>query len=1194
MEESLINQTLNDHASTADVEIKEIDTLVEDVISELTAEEIIYDITVEPEEDIVIDISESMGWVSGDSRYHDSLLGIDSPNQHPIGAIAGLKEELDKIKALKTVYSDKPNIANYYKWKDASYDECGYFVSLVSDTSTIEICNGDDIFGVSVDAAGFVGRQDSAIPRDDSYGLISTSGLVDVRCELDVKVEDYVVSNAYGYATKSGSHYGYKVLARENKNGVEYAIIMLGVQADVTNALGIELDEISERIGVNEKNIVSAINVANQAYNKANEASKSSNVSEEVVKEALEAILKAEQNIEDFEKVLETTNVTSVQAKAIAENAVTAATSLKNEATTRANDAWAKADEVQKEAYSLCAKIDQYSVGEYSQAHGLTLEQTQNILEVGMIYVPTSHENLEANTKYHEEKYSYVDENENTQTFTRNFIPGYLYQWGKINDDLYGWITIDKHYNSNIEEVYADETNPINTSAMAVYFSCVEIAIGANNNYGYWYTDGDEIIDKDGNVGTYESYTLYKWEADHWLAVATLNGNVNNRAISEVYQTTNQISLTLNNARGGFASIDERLNDTESKVTSTTQWTKGSDASGNVLLYNLATIEQKADDGSSSIVLAVADMDGNKAISGASIVLGQGDGESYFVVDADKIDFTTGTFTIDANHINFEADDFIIKADKIDFTGDTTFVRPGDLGDSGTTVISGNRITTGIIKSKEYDYKSGYYSSQGTAIDLDTGYIRSKTFAIDTSGNAYFNGTLGADAVSAININGSQITAGKIDAERIKVDDLIALGAKIGGWKIDETSLYGENTIDDNSGTERITYKTELHAVTNDNDTVFGVRATIEKLGMGTDWYVSDVFYPFCVKADGSFYATKGKIGGWEVYDDGTFNDLHWIGKVEVTNSLGETSEITLGTGLQPPNSGDWAIAVGFTDHHHWNTAPFKVTHEGAVHASTIICEESINANRGNISITPTIFTIGDRLQFDKYGISFQNLNSTSIRTQALLINNNRIDTMHIGGVVSLSVASNKPLYFDNGHNVLAQFRHRGRNATDTIGLNYFAIETDPGGAGWSHIMLNGPNDDTPNLLLGAWSVEQVVSATSVQSDRNKKNTIQNISDVYDTIFDALTPVTYKYNNGTSNRLHTGFIAQDVESAVLAAGLETKDLAAVCYDINEDGDKVNYTIRYSEFVPLNTWQIQKLKARVAELEEKIALLISKN
>ena len=60
--------------------------------------EYIENITIEQESEATIDLSESMGWVSGDNRYHDSLLGVDFPNQHPITAISNLKEELDEIK----------------------------------------------------------------------------------------------------------------------------------------------------------------------------------------------------------------------------------------------------------------------------------------------------------------------------------------------------------------------------------------------------------------------------------------------------------------------------------------------------------------------------------------------------------------------------------------------------------------------------------------------------------------------------------------------------------------------------------------------------------------------------------------------------------------------------------------------------------------------------------------------------------------------------------------------------------------------------------------------------------------------------------------------------------------------------------------------------------------------------------------
>lgn len=124
--------------------------------------------------------------------------------------------------------------------------------------------------------------------------------------------------------------------------------------------------------------------------------------------------------------------------------------------------------------------------------------------------------------------------------------------------------------------------------------------------------------------------------------------------------------------------------------------------------------------------------------------------------------------------------------------------------------------------------------------------------------------------------------------------------------------------------------------------------------------------------------------------------------------------------------------------------------------------------------------------------------------------------------------------------------------------------------------------DSNFGYLYGKW---KAASAIEITSDKEKKNTISEISDAYTAIFDQLKPVTFKYNDGTSDRLHTGFIAQDVEQAVIDAGLTTKEFAAICYDIDEDGNKVDYGIRYSELVALLVKEVQSLKAEIASLKE---------
>lgn len=130
------------------------------------------------------------------------------------------------------------------------------------------------------------------------------------------------------------------------------------------------------------------------------------------------------------------------------------------------------------------------------------------------------------------------------------------------------------------------------------------------------------------------------------------------------------------------------------------------------------------------------------------------------------------------------------------------------------------------------------------------------------------------------------------------------------------------------------------------------------------------------------------------------------------------------------------------------------------------------------------------------------------------------------------------------------------------------------------------PRDSTCLLGNGAhkWGLIAAESSIITTSDRRFKNSITRLSDNYTVFFDLIKPVSYKFNKGSSNRFHTGFIAQDIEDALYTAGLTTNDFAGLCID------DVSYSLRYEEFIALNTSQIQKLKSRVAELEKEIMKL----
>ena len=132
--------------------------------------------------------------------------------------------------------------------------------------------------------------------------------------------------------------------------------------------------------------------------------------------------------------------------------------------------------------------------------------------------------------------------------------------------------------------------------------------------------------------------------------------------------------------------------------------------------------------------------------------------------------------------------------------------------------------------------------------------------------------------------------------------------------------------------------------------------------------------------------------------------------------------------------------------------------------------------------------------------------------------------------------------------------------------------------------------------------------STTVTSDRNLKKDIVDLDKKFESFFYKLRPITYKYNveDMPGHRDHVGFIAQEVEQALLDSDLSTENFAGIVIErdvtINPDVDSnlsdeeikakdkhydTLYSLRYEEFIALNTHMIQKLKAKVDEQQSEI-------
>jgi hypothetical protein len=130
--------------------------------------------------------------------------------------------------------------------------------------------------------------------------------------------------------------------------------------------------------------------------------------------------------------------------------------------------------------------------------------------------------------------------------------------------------------------------------------------------------------------------------------------------------------------------------------------------------------------------------------------------------------------------------------------------------------------------------------------------------------------------------------------------------------------------------------------------------------------------------------------------------------------------------------------------------------------------------------------------------------------------------------------------------------------------------------------------------MIGTWEDKDGNIVTT--SDARAKHDIESLDERYDIFFDNLAARRFKYNIGTSDRYHTGYITQGVQEALATAEISENEFAGIV-TLNQDTDDEESALRYYEFVSLNTDQIQKLKRRVdtleaknAELEERLAKL----
>ena len=394
-----------------------------------------------------------------------------------------------------------------------------------------------------------------------------------------------------------------------------------------------------------------------------------------------------------------------------------------------------------------------------------------------------------------------------------------------------------------------------------------------------------------------------------------------------------------------------------------------------------------------------------------------------------------------------------------------------------------------------------------------------------------------------------------------------ATSGTIGGFTIGSTKLYKTKTA----------Y----------NNTTAGVYLGTDGIGLGEG--------SFYVTSAGYLYAASGKIGGMnltanQMYSNnfilGTVYDANDTSKSFTTLSFGSTSGSTFTATTVLTNSGCYMQAL---------SSPAITC--GIITATAIIADPGISATTGfyfgfsggSVQYRAELSWSGQMLYLKIYnedGVQTALAEAKSFTVHyAVIWGKDKTWTATVAkGSSSTSIDTDAFWGID-----YATFNYSSSNkAQHTL---YFTISGTSAATtitSYGHIV---PwFDNTYDLGSAAYKWRNIYgqSGTINTSDRNDKFDVQSLDEVYSRIFDNLIPVTFKYVENTSDRTHIGLVAQDVKDAVLAVGLTTKEFAGYC-EWEKDDKSLGCGLRYSEFVAMNIYEIQKLKARVKELEEKLKI-----
>jgi hypothetical protein len=497
-----------------------------------------------------------------------------------------------------------------------------------------------------------------------------------------------------------------------------------------------------------------------------------------------------------------------------------------------------------------------------------------------------------------------------------------------------------------------------------------------------------------------------------------------------------------------------------------------------------------------------------------------------------------GGWTIEKNAIYKEYNDFGVRM-RADPENPLEFI-----------LIFNDKATSESGKKPFYIYSNGYMHASlgdigGWGINNSSIY-KGSGWKSSTSGSAYF-GDEGLSITDKFWVD--------------KTGNLFSNKGKIAGWNITSDSFYKDT--DD--------YTVYVCPGTNNNKDFLTVHD--KNKSSGDEW-------PFYVHADGWMHCVYGDIGGWNISDSSIYKNGGWK-----SSSSGSAY------------FGDYGLSI---------TDKFSVDKNGVLMASDSILS-------GNVYLSDGSKNIG-RFDTGTYnGIKGAALVSLIDGGYSALGNYNSSDnTVYIA-----AYAKNKKFYVPsdfyvsnlvaNDGTIYVSSRMFVSKPIDTNNNTYIFTRTKENYQvsliGWSvsnNIWIGdygygGVRTPASNAFITANNVYKTTSGGNTSlSDERYKHGFKDIPDAFDFIMN-LNPCLFKFDDGTSDRYHMGFKAQEVENNMLNTigdtGLTVKYNFEEGLDVDLDNpDTYILGLRYEEFIAPLIQVVQNQQKQIQDLEKKIAIL----